>query len=87
VSTKPGEVHQHFAPEHHQLLEAVRVHGGTQAKQLETAVYEIADKGVDQVDKLRAKQRLKAFLIAAGKKTGDMAFSILQKYIEGQIGV
>lgn len=83
------EIHgnQHFAPEHHQLLELIREHGGTQTKQLETAVYEVADKGVDQVDRLRAKQRIKAFLIAAGKKTGDMAFSILQKYIESQIGI
>ena len=83
------EVHgnQHFAPEHHQLLDLIREHGGAQSKQLETAVYEVADKGVDQVDRLRAKQRIKAFLMAAGKKTGDMAFSILQKYLEGQIGV
>lgn len=83
------EIHgnQHFAPEHHQLLDLIRIHGGAQTKQLETAVYEVADKGVDQVDRLRAKQRIKAFLMAAGKKTGDMAFSILQKYIEGQIGV
>ena len=83
------EIHgnQHFAPEHHLLLNLVRDHGGPQTKQLETAVYEIADKGVDQVNKLRAKQRLKAFLIAAGKKTGDVAFSILQKYIESQIGI
>lgn len=78
---------QHFAPEQHQLLELIRLHGGTQAKQLETAVYEVADKGVEPVDRLRAKQRIKAFLLATGKKTGDMAFSILQKYIEGQIGV
>lgn len=78
---------QHFAPEHHQLLELIRQHGGSQAKQLETAVYEVADKGVEQVDRLRAKQRIIAFLMAAGKKTGDMAFSILQKYIEGQIGI
>lgn len=83
------EIHgsQHFAPEHHQLLELIRTHGCAQKSQLETAVYEVADKGVDQVDRLRAKQRIKAFLMVAGKKTGDMAFSILQKYIEGQIGV
>ena len=83
------EVHgnQHFAPEHHQLLDLIREHGGAQSNQLETAVYEVADKGVDQVDRLRAKQKIKAFLMAAGKKTGDMAFSILQKYLEAQIGV
>ncbi len=83
------EIHgnQHFAPEHHQLLELIREHGGAQTKQLETAVYEVADKGVDQVDRIRAKKRIKSFLMAAGKKTGDMAFSILQKYIEAQIGI
>jgi hypothetical protein len=68
---------QHFAPEHHQLLELIRKYGGSQVEQLESAVYEVADKGVDQVDRLRAKKRIKAFLMAAGKKTGDIAFSIL----------
>ena len=78
---------QHFALEHHQLLELIRKHGGSQVEQLESAVYEVADKGVDQVDRLRAKKRIKGFLMAAGKKTGDIAFSILQKYIEGHIGI
>lgn len=84
-----SEIHgnQHFQPEHHQLLELIQRHGGAQAKQLETAVYEIADKGVEQVDKLRAKQKLKAFLMAAGKKSSDVAFSVLQKYIESKIGM
>ena len=78
---------QHFGPEHHQLLELVGQHGGIQAKQLETAVYEIADEGVDKVDRLRAKQRLIAFLIEVGKKTGDVAFGVLQTYIEKQLGL
>jgi hypothetical protein len=82
------EIHgnQHFSPEHHRLLELVRTHGGADTKQLETAVYEVADNGVEQVDRLKAKQRLKGFPIAIGKKTGDVAFSVLQKYIEGQLG-
>ncbi len=87
IITEELHGNQHFAAEHHQLLDVIREHGGTQAKQLETAVYEVADKGVEQVDRLRAKQRLKAFLVAVGKKTGDMAISILQKYIESQIGI
>ena len=78
---------QHFQPEHHQLLELVGRHGGYEAKKLETAVYEIADKGVDKVDRLKAKQRLTAFLIEAGKKTGDLAFGVLQSYIEKQLGL
>lgn len=76
---------QHFEPEHHQLLELVAQHGGLETKKLETAVYEIADKGVDKIDRLKAKQKLTAFLIEAGKKTGDFAFGILQRYIEKQL--
>ena len=78
---------QHFEPEHHQLLELVAKHGEQQAKTLETAIYEIADKGVDKVDRLKAKQRLTAFLIEVGKKTGDLAFGVLQSYIEKQLGL
>ena len=78
---------QHFEPEHHQLLELVAKHGELQAKTLETAIYEIADKGVDKVDRLKAKQRLTAFLIEVGKKTGDLAFGVLQSYIEKQLGL
>jgi len=78
---------QHFEPEHHQLLELVAKHGEQQVKTLETAIYEIADKGVDKVDRLKAKQRLTAFLIEVGKKTGDLAFGVLQSYIEKQLGL
>jgi hypothetical protein len=78
---------QHFAPEHHQLLQLVEQHGGNAARKLETAVYEIADKGVDKVDRLKAKQKLSAFLIEMGKKTGDLAFGVLQSYIEKQLGL
>ena len=78
---------QHFEPEHHQLLELVAKHGEQQAKTLETAIYEIADTGVDKVDRLKAKQRLTAFLIEVGKKTGDLAFGVLQSYIEKQLGL
>lgn len=83
------EIHgnQHFSKEHHQLLELVSQHGGAHQRELETAVYELADKGVDKVDRLKAKQRLTAFLIAVGKKTGDVAAGIIQKYIEHQLGL
>jgi hypothetical protein len=83
------EVHgsQHFAPEHRQLLELVRTHAPANAKELETAVYEIADNSGKQVDRLKATQKIKAFVIEVGKKTGDVAFSILQKYVEKQLGL
>ncbi|VVE53131.1 hypothetical protein PAQ31011_04846 [Pandoraea aquatica] len=78
---------QHFEPEHHRLLELASQHGGSRAKELETAVYEVADKGVEKVDRLKAKQKLTAFLIELGKKTGDLAFGVLQSYIEKQLGL
>ncbi|CAM3541647.1 hypothetical protein N5K37_13810 [Delftia tsuruhatensis] len=78
---------QHFSPEQHQLLEVIEKHGGSDAKSLETAVYEIADNGVEKVDRLKAKKKLSAFLMEMGRRTGDMAFGILQSYIEKQIGL
>lgn len=78
---------QHFEPEHNQLMELIARHGGNRSKELETAVYEIADKGVEKVGRLRAKQKLMAFLVEFGKKTGDVAFGVLQTYIEKQLGL
>lgn len=47
------EVHgnQHFAPEHQQLLELVRAYTPANARELETAVYEIADNSGKQADR------------------------------------
>ena len=78
---------QHFEPEHHQLMKLIARHGTDRSKELETAVYEIADKGVEKVGRLRAKQKLMAFLVEFGKKTGDVAFGVLQTYIEKQLGL
>lgn len=78
---------QHFEPEHHELLRLAGQHGGPEAKKLETAVYEIADDGVDRVDRLKAKQKLVGFLIELGKRTGDVAFSVLQSYVEKKLGL
>ena len=69
------------------MLEVIEKHGGSDAKSLETAVYEIADNGVEKVDRLKAKKKLSAFLMEMGRRTGDMAFGILQSYIEKQIGL
>lgn len=78
---------QHFEPEHHQLMALIARHGADKSKELETAVYEIADKGVEKVGRLRAKQKLKGFLVEFGRKTGDVAFGVLQTYIEKQLGL
>lgn len=78
---------QHFEPEHHRLIELIARHGSDRSKELETAVYEIADKGVEKIGRLRAKQKLTTFLVEFGKKTGDIAFGVLQTYIEKQLGL
>lgn len=77
---------QHFSSEHHEILKLIRDRAPANMQDLETAVYEIADESGKQADKLKASQKIKAFLIEAGKKTSDIAFAILQKYIESQLG-
>lgn len=77
---------QHFSAEHHQMLELIQSHATTNKQELETAVYEIADESGKRVDKLKAGKKIKAFLIEAAKKTGDIAFAVLQKYIESKLG-
>ncbi|WP_401747852.1 hypothetical protein [Stenotrophomonas muris] len=78
---------QHFEPEHHQLMELISRHGADKVKELEAAVYEVADKGVGGVGRLRAKQKILAFLVEFGKKTGDVAFGVLQAYVEKKLGL
>lgn len=78
---------QHFSQEHHQMIELIGQHGGNQKETLETAVHEIADKSGKHIDKLRASQVIKGFLIEVAKKTGDLGIGILQTYIEKQLGL
>lgn len=77
---------QHFSLEHHQMLELIQSYAPENRRDLEDAVYEIADESGKKTDKLKAGKKITAFLIEVGKKTGDIAFSILQKYIESQLG-
>lgn len=83
------EIHgnQRFTEEDKQILDLIHKHGDDKAQDLETAMHEIADKGVDSKDRLSAMRRVKTFLTILGTRTGDMAFSILQKYIEHRIGI
>lgn len=78
---------QYLTQEDHQLLQLISEHGGAKAKELESSVHELADKSVPHADRLGAKQKLKKFLIEVGKKSADVAFGVLQTYIEKQIGL
>lgn len=82
---------QHFESEYKQLLDFVRTHARDKSTDIETAVYELADNSGRQVDKLKATQKIKSFLIDAskrlGKETVSMAFDILQKIVEKKMGL
>ena len=76
-----------IGPEASQLLELIQLHGGSRAADLTSSVYELIDSDARKEDRLSAKQKIKAFLIGAGKKAGDIAAGLLQAYIEKQIGL
>ncbi|MCW0378978.1 hypothetical protein NB697_001824 [Xanthomonas sacchari] len=76
-----------IGPEASQLLEMIQAHGGSRTAELTSSVYELIDPDARKQDRLSAKQKLKAFLIGAGKKLGDVAAGVLQAYIEKQIGL
>jgi hypothetical protein len=70
-----------------ELLRVIREFGGSDRAILESAVHELEDGQARNTDRLVARQRLKAFLYGASAKIGDVAFGVLQSYIEKQIGV
>ena len=78
---------QHLMPEHMQILELIRLHAPENAREIETAVYEIADRSEGKVDRLKATQKIKTFLLEVAKRTGDVACGVLQTYIERQLGL
>jgi hypothetical protein len=77
---------QHLSQSDQQILSLIKAHGGTKTKELESAVHELADDSAPKTDRLSAKQKLKTFLIAAGKRTADVAVGVLQTYIENKLG-
>jgi hypothetical protein len=78
---------QHFTAEHHEILKLISEHAAEDREALNAAVYEVADTGTKHIEKLKAKNLLKSFLIETAKKTGDIAIGVLQTYIEKQIGL
>ena len=78
---------QNLGVQGQQLLELVQQYGEERRDELVSAVYEINDKGTPVSEQLKASQKLKKFLIEVGRKTGDVAAGVLQKYIENQLGL
>lgn len=78
---------QNLGVQGQEILELVQKYGDPRANELITAIYEVEDRSVPKPDRLKAGQKLKKFLIEVARKGGDVATSVLQKYIENQIGL
>jgi hypothetical protein len=78
---------QSFGLEANQLLDLISQHGGTHKAELTSAVYELEDRNAKPADRLSARQKLKRFVYKVADKCGDVAVGVLQKYIEGQLGL
>lgn len=78
---------QNFGVEANQLIELVKLYGGSRTAELTSAVYEIEDADANQADRLSARQKLKTFLYKTAGKIGDTAFGVLQSYIESKLGL
>lgn len=78
---------QKFGIEASQLIELVKLYGGSRTAELTSAVYEIEDADANQADRLSARQKLKNFLYKTAGKVGDVAFGVLQSYIESKLGL
>lgn len=74
-----------YSPEEKDILRLIDQHGQNKNAELVSSLNELKDPSVPKSDRVTAKQRLKKFLAGCSNKVGDMAFSILQKYLESQI--
>lgn len=70
-----------------ELLELIREHGGARAGELSSAVHELEDEDARPVDRLTARQKLRAFLYSAGGHGANIAGGLLQKYLETRLGL
>jgi hypothetical protein len=68
-----------------ELVALVRELGGDRAPELESAVHELEDDSASSDDRLRARQRLKGFLIGAGAKVGEAAIEVAKAWVESKV--
>lgn len=78
---------QNFGVEAAQLIELIKLYGGSFATELTSAVYELEDADAKQADRLTARQKIKAFLFKSSEKIGGVALNVLQKYVESKLGL
>lgn len=78
---------QTFGTEALELLTHIGAHGGNRSVELTEAVHELEDSGAPQTTRLAAKSKLSGFLRRLGGHIETGTFSVLQKYLEQQIGI
>ncbi len=79
----------HFSPEETEFNKLIEKFSATvsEATELQTSLYELKDKASSKEKKRGAWQKLFGFLGKVGDKVGDVGVSLLQKYIEQQMGM
>lgn len=82
---------QNIGPEPAQILELIRESQAKNAIELQSAVYELEDKGSSPEKRLSAGRRLQAFLGRIGGKLGDKfldaGVGALQAYVQAKLGL
>lgn len=71
------------------LIEVIKKYSSslTEISDLQTALFELKDKGTSKEHKRSAWQKLYSFLGKAGNKIGDVGVSLLSKYLEQRLGL
>jgi hypothetical protein len=77
----------HLSPGQREAVAFVRDHGGPRTQELETAVLESADPGLNHVRKEGAKRKLWAFFRSLPGAAGKVFTGVLQTYIENELGL
>jgi hypothetical protein len=78
-----GDVH--LTESDRQLTKIIAENGGLQVPELISSVHELADDGTPSPKRLMAAKRLKGFLLQVASKIGDVALSVLTKYLESKL--
>ncbi len=76
-----------LSEEDQELLKLINERAKDRAPELTSAVYELSDENLPKANRTVAKQKLKRFLVGLGNRAGDLAFGVLQAYVEKKLGL
>lgn len=70
-----------------EIEKLISTFGDEQASVLAEALRELVDKGAPTASRLRAKQRIKAFLLDVAGSVKEASLAVLKKWVEAQLGL